>query len=799
MPDLREDFEQVVETAYAAYGRGVCVLPPRQDGSKAPATIRIEGRETWAASRDRPATEEQLEDWYLRQRRTGIGFLCGAVSHGLECLDFDHRATYERYKEVAIGVGLGPLVERIESGYLEFTPGDGVHWLYYCNEILSCTKLAQRHKITEEYTDKDRLAFENAARSGHGYRAIKCLIEIKAEGGYVVTAPSYGEVHPTGNAYRLVRGGVESIVTITPEERDSLWELARSFDELREGPRPAEVPKPTRRRGEDLKPGEDFAARATWAEILEPHGWVHVYTRGDESYWRRPGKHEGISATTNYLGHDNFHVFTSSTGFAPNKGYGKFHALAVLEFGGDFSIAAKALAGRGYGSKASRPARPVGAGGIPRDDGAGVPVNGEHPVAPGGHGDDVAHVLPIDDEFVALSDDDLGIVRLATVECRPVRWLWEYRLTRGGFALMAGDGGIGKSQVLLWIGARVTTGGDWGDGSGLAPLGDVLIVSAEDRPDDTIKPRLLALGADIAKVTLIKAKYTIRRPGKPPLVHPASFQDKGYWREVFRRHPACALFIVDPIPSYLGRGVNDSKNIEIRNILEPFIEEIVAPADVCMIGNTHLNKSVDAKTPVHRISGSHAYTNLPRNVHFVVRDPHQPERRFLKQAKCNNAPDDLPALAFAIARREVVIGDGEVIETSIPVFEAEPVAMDLAEAVNGTPPAHRPGPEPKRSLAVAEWLCDFLLPRRDPTPLGAIFDAAGEAGLIGHRKDDGKWSSVSALYRAMEKIPELPNPRAGLMIGEMQKPIRPGGRAIMHWYVQVDGAIEDVQNNPNPY
>src|SRR6185437_6349741 len=121
---------------------------------------------------------------------------------------------------------------------------------------------------------------------------------------------------------------------------------------------------------------------------------------------------------------------------------------------------------------------------------------------------------------------------------------------------------------------------------------------------NTIKPRLVAMGADLTRVKIIKARYTIRKKGKPPVVHLTSFQDREYWAEVFHRIPKCSLFIVDPVPSYLGRGVNDSKNIEIRNILEPFLNEIIKPNGICMLGNTHLNKSADAKTPMHRISGS---------------------------------------------------------------------------------------------------------------------------------------------------------------------------------------------------
>lgn len=386
----------------------------------------------------------------------------------------------------------------------------------------------------------------------------------------------------------------------------------------------------------------------------------------------------------------------------------------------------------------------------------------------------------IDRTFAALSDEDLGIVPVSRVKSRPVRWLWEYRLARGSLALMAGDGGIGKSQVLLWVASTVTMGGEWLDGSPRAPAGNVLIVSAEDSPETTIRPRLQALGADLERAVIVKAKVKVAKEGKPPQTMWTSLQDLAYWKEAVRRYRP-VLMIVDPVPSYLGRGVNDSRNLEIRAVLEPFIEEILEPYDVCMIGNTHLNKGVDAKTPMHRIMGSVAYGNLPRNVHFVARDPDNPDRRFFKQHKCNLAPDNLPGFAFRIERRDVPAEDGEMIETSIPVFEKDGVQVDLAEAIGGK--SARRGPDPKASVALAEWLFDLLADAAQPTPLGAIFDAAGAAGLIGTRKPDGKWTGVSGVYRARDRVPNLPEPRAGRRVDDLAVKLKPGGRDITHWFL----------------
>jgi len=123
------------------------------------------------------------------------------------------------------------------------------------------------------------------------------------------------------------------------------YDQPRAGDLGRAGPEGRTV---SQRTAGELSPGDDFIARATWAEILEPHGWRLVRTRGDICDWCRPGKAAGISATTNALGTDRFHVFTTSTEFETTS-YSKLGVLAVLEHNGDHSAAASALRARGYG------------------------------------------------------------------------------------------------------------------------------------------------------------------------------------------------------------------------------------------------------------------------------------------------------------------------------------------------------------------------------------------------------------------------------------------------------------------
>ena len=322
----------ILTAAREAYAAGLCVLPVAEDGTKRPD---VRNWQAW--TRDRP-DKRQMRAWFAEQERSGLGIVCGKVSGNLECLEFDDTDVCRGFCETAAGTGLGSLLERIREGFEERSPSGGTHLFYRCDEIAGNTKLARRSKRSEEQKD--------------GRDAVKVLAETRGEGGYVIVAPSNGRVHPTGRPYQLRSGGFASIVTISPEERHALFALAKSFDQMPSRQR-SEPSTPDNGAGGD-RPGDDFAARTPWAEILQPAGWRHLYDRGNTQYWQRPGKTEpGASGTVNHASSDLLYVFSSSTPFETERGYGKFSAYAVLNHGGDFVPAAKALAAQGYGKPAT--------------------------------------------------------------------------------------------------------------------------------------------------------------------------------------------------------------------------------------------------------------------------------------------------------------------------------------------------------------------------------------------------------------------------------------------------------------
>ena len=320
----------ILESARAAYKAGLSVVPPKQDGSKAPVA-------EWKRYQSERASKDEMKAWY--GPCLGLGAITGRVSGNLEVFDFDDRATYDAFVEVAAQSGLGALISRIETGYVEDTPKGGVHWLTRCDDVSGNLKLAKRQQGS----------------------TIKTLIETRGEGGYIVLAPSNGAIHETGLPYLLRAGGFATIQTLTSEERRDLIQLARSFDEMPSTEPPARRAQPTAVLS-DTRPGDAYAARATWPDILEPHGWARVFDRGDVTHWRRPGKTCGTSATTNIHGSDLLYVFSGSTPFEAERGYGKFGAYALLCHGGDHRAAARELGAAGFGAPATSPQHDAGPG-----------------------------------------------------------------------------------------------------------------------------------------------------------------------------------------------------------------------------------------------------------------------------------------------------------------------------------------------------------------------------------------------------------------------------------------------------
>jgi AAA domain/Bifunctional DNA primase/polymerase, N-terminal len=241
----------------------------------------------------------------------------------------------------------------------------------------------------------------------------------------------------------------------------------------------------------------------------------------------------------------------------------------------------------------------------------------------------------------------LKSARASTFEMSAVQWLWPNRFALGKLGILAGLPDEGKGQVLCDMAARVTRGLDWPCGEGTAPLGNVVLLTAEDDPKDTVVPRLLAAGADWERVEIVQMVHEAGKDRMFSLVN-----DLDLLRERVLAVSNVKMIQIDPITAYLGVKQMDSfRTTDVRAVLGP-VTDLAGELMVSIVGIMHFNKKTDVANVLLRISDSLAFGATARHVYAVVDDAEN-KRKLLVKGKNNLAPHDTKALAYGFGAREV--------------------------------------------------------------------------------------------------------------------------------------------------
>ena len=168
-------------------------------------------------------------------------------------------------------------------------------------------------------------------------------------------------------------------------------------------------------------------------------------------------------------------------------------------------------------------------------------------------------------------------INMADIEIEEIQWLWHPYIPYGKLTLMQGNGGCGKTFVILAIASALTRGDLLPEHDISQTPSNVIFQTAEDGLEDTIKSRLVQLGADCSKIWVIDD-----RERKLSLIDERL--------EVAIKEHNAKLLVLDPLQSYLGAGVDMYRANEVRPVLErlTYLAQRTGCAIVLM---GHLNKS----------------------------------------------------------------------------------------------------------------------------------------------------------------------------------------------------------------
>jgi replicative DNA helicase len=340
--------KQITDKAIEYLGYQLSVIPTK--ANKIPAVP------AWTPYQKERIKAEDVNKIFSGSNVKGLAIICGSISGSLEVIDvdckYDLTGSLWRDLKTIIEDKLPDVFSRL---VIAETKSGGYHIYYSCSQIGGNEKLASRPttEAEREQTYRDNINDnepEDKAKKAAERDKVRVLIETRGEGGYVIAPPSDG--------YKYIQGDPGNITTITPEEREQLLSISKSFDEI-----PAE---PEKAKADPVKKGkpegftgltslEDYNLRGDLVELLEGNGWKVVSRSGERVFLKRPG-----ASSTSYSG--NFHtglrtlrVFSKSTEFNPEKAYNPVEVYTLLECNGDYSKAAKELGKKGYGDPYKRP------------------------------------------------------------------------------------------------------------------------------------------------------------------------------------------------------------------------------------------------------------------------------------------------------------------------------------------------------------------------------------------------------------------------------------------------------------
>lgn len=313
--------------------------------------------------------------------------------------------------------------------------------------------------------------------------------------------------------------------------------------------------------------------------------------------------------------------------------------------------------------------------------------------------------------------------QMSHVKSKPIKWLWKGRIACGKVSMLAGHPGLGKTQITSSMAAVVTTGGRWPVDNTLCEIGNVILFSAEDDAEDTIRPRLEAAGADLDRVFILDA--VLDEHGKPRPFNLAN--DLLRLSEMLDHIGNVALIVIDPITAYLG-GTDSHKNADIRALLAP-LSELAAKHASAIVCVSHLNKGGGGEALL-RVTGSLAFVAAARAAFLVVKDHENSSRRLFLPIK-NNVGNDQSGLAFTL--ESYLLPDN--IETSRVRWESEAVLISADDAMAGPEL-----PEDRGALESAKEFLGILL---SSGPIAAQ-QVASEAKEAGHA-----WPTVRRAQNAL--------------------------------------------------
>src|SRR5262249_40527742 len=263
----------------------------------------------------------------------------------------------------------------------------------------------------------------------------------------------------------------------------------------------------------------------------------------------------------------------------------------------------------------------------------------------GGHIRELMKKLETETNRKQPNTDDIVLVCAADVVMRPLDWIWEGHLLRGSQELMSGLPDLCKSQVQIGHIACATARLRWPDGAPATEPMNVIMLTAEDTLDQIVVPRLLAAGANISRVHILKCIKTDEHDRQFLLA-----EDLERLERLMQKIGDVGFVTMDPITAYMGSKMDSYKTTEVRSQLGP-LKDLSERTNIALSTITHPAKAAGPRAIDHFIA-SQAFIAACRVGHLCIAEMEEkdgervPTGRVLYTNVRNAAHRLMPTLAY---------------------------------------------------------------------------------------------------------------------------------------------------------
>ena len=329
--------------------------------------------------------------------------------------------------------------------------------------------------------------------------------------------------------------------------------------------------------------------------------------------------------------------------------------------------------------------------------------------------------------------EKVSLVYMSDVEEEEIMWLYQPYVPRGKVTICAAYPGTGKTYLLCYMTACVSTGRSFFNQVPFkSEPGRAIYLTAEDGIGDTIKKRLRICGANMENIATVTQKTQLQFDS-PEI-------------EDFMRDFKPDLMIFDPFQAYIGADINMNAPNETRDKLNR-IADLAEKYDVAVVLICHFNKNGKGDA-ITRVLGSTDIMGICRSYIALGPVPGEDDIKFMSHEKSSLAKRGKTILfeinpdkggVVYLGENNLTMDDYTAIRNKKRVSNAPAIEAAKQFIVTNMPEGHRLAKEIK-NLAAANKISDSSL-KRAKMELGVItkmtktFPSQAEWILPGHEEN----------------------------------------------------------------